>query len=163
MNQWVNVDHDDMYHLSGYDQFILSIALSNMKLWDWSRERDARGRVVRVVDLGPRAPHRCEFVRIPPGTLNSFMWRSYPASFQNVGSLPGYPLMSKIILGMPQVVVPQYINQTVQFISTRVQLKCTVVGTTSMEYVLLVLLLLPPDVYAQEGHIPPYRLSYNSA
>ena len=42
-----------MYHLSGHDQFILSITLSNMKLWDLSREGDARGRIVRVVDLEP--------------------------------------------------------------------------------------------------------------
>ena len=35
------------------------------------------------------------------------------------------------------------------------------VGTSSTEYVLLVLLWLPPDVYAQGGHIPPYNSEIN--
>ena len=51
---------------------------------DEHTSRGVRGRVVRVFDLLRVTCPSPLWVRIPQGTLNSFMWGSFPASLRNV-------------------------------------------------------------------------------
>jgi hypothetical protein len=50
-----------------------------------------RSRVVKGVVFRPFAPIRCT-LRIPTGTLDSFMWVSYLASLRNVGCSTQVPV-----------------------------------------------------------------------